>query len=131
MLKIFPVPGVGQSDIDQAPQFGELIEEHLSANTLDNLQRDVVKTNHIEVATNILFIENRAKRIFMIWAKLITKLGTGPVARKIFVTLFKYYLLIALFVVAPILLTLYNVLILPFVFKSVEREKNNIKFNNL
>ncbi len=131
MLKIFPVPGVGQNDIDQAPKFGEMIEKHISAKTLNNLQHDVVKTNHIEVSTNILFIENRAKRIFMIWAKLITKFKTGTVARKVFVTLFKYYLLIALFVVAPIVLAIYKLLILPFVYKSVEHEKNNIRYNSL
>ena len=130
MLKIFPVPGVGQNDIDQAPQFGQLIEKHISANTINDLQHDVVKTNHIEVTTNILFIENRAKRLFLIWAKLIANFRTGTVARKIFVTLFKYYLLIALFIVAPIVLTIYNLLILPFVYKSVERAKNNIRYNN-
>ncbi|MBN1926963.1 MAG: hypothetical protein JW798_14115 [Prolixibacteraceae bacterium] len=131
MLKIFPVPGVGQNDIDQAPKFGEMIEKHISANSLYNLQHDIVKTNHIEVSTNILFIENRAKRIFMIWAKLINKFKPGTVVRKVFVTLFKYYLLIALFVVAPIVLAIYNLLILPFVYKSVEHEKNNIRYNSL
>jgi len=131
MWNIFPVPGIGQNDIDKAPQFGELIAKHLAANTFNDLQHDVVNTNHIAVSSNILFIEKRAKRIFVIWANLITKFGTGPVSRKIWVTLFKYYLMIALFIIAPILLTIYNLLIYPFVFKSIEREKDIVKYNNL
>jgi hypothetical protein len=131
MWNIFPVPGIAQKDIDKSPQFGELIGKHLLAGSMNELQRDVVNTKQITVSSNILFIEKRAKRIFVIWAKLITKFGKKPASRKLLVTLFKYYLVIALFLVAPIILTVYNLLIFPFVFKSIEHEKSNVRFNKL
>jgi hypothetical protein len=77
----------------------------------------------MQIPTDILFIEERAKKIFRIWAGLIKKKGTTPEKRKRLVGFFKYYLLIALFMVAPVLLFVYNLLIAPFTGNTIKKKK--------
>lgn len=120
---IFPYPGVHQKDIEEVIQPAELICTAVENNQYDNLQQDVYDLGLTNITTSILFIEERAKKIFEIWANLIRKKGTTERKRMFWVTLFKYYLLIALFVVSPILLLLYKTLILPFTMNSVKRKK--------
>jgi hypothetical protein len=120
---IFPYPGVHQKDIEAVIQPAELICTAVESNQYDNLQQDIFDLGLTNITTSILFIEERAKKIFQIWANLIRKKGTTEKKRMFWVTLFKYYLLIALFVVSPILLLLYKTLIFPFTMKSVKRKK--------
>ncbi|MCE7059644.1 hypothetical protein [Dyadobacter sp. CY343] len=120
---LLPVPGVGQSDIDGAGRFGSIVNNALKTNDFANLQRQILSLGLIEIPTDIWFIEMRGKKIFKIWAGLIKKKGTTPEKRKFFVNLFKYYLLIALFVASPIILTFYFVLIAPFMQSKIKKEK--------
>jgi hypothetical protein len=120
---LLPVPGVGQSDIDGAGRFGLIVSNALKTNDFANLQKQILSLGLIEIPTDIWFIEMRGKKIFKIWAGLIKKKGTTPEKRKFFVNLFKYYLLIALFVASPIILTFYFVLIAPFMQSKIKKEK--------
>ncbi|CAG5072075.1 hypothetical protein DYBT9623_04012 [Dyadobacter sp. CECT 9623] len=120
---LLPVPGVGQSDIDGAGRFGLIVNNALKTNDFGNLQKQILSLGLIEIPTDIWFIEMRGKKIFKIWAGLIKKKGTTPEKRKFFVNLFKYYLLIALFVASPIILTFYFVLIAPFMQSKIKKEK--------
>ncbi|MFT3739427.1 MAG: hypothetical protein QM786_11765 [Breznakibacter sp.] len=130
MWGIFPFPGVGRGDIEGASEFGKIILSCIENDGFDGLQRKIVDINGIGVPTNILFIEKRAKMMFRIWAKMIKRVGKGKRSRHICVSVFKYYLLIALFLVAPVVLLVYNVLFLPFFLKSVTREKQRIMLND-
>ena len=120
---IFPLPGVSQKDINSATDFGVKVQDALYKDQFESLQKDIIGTGLIKIPTDILFIEQRAKKLFRIWAGLIKKKGTTPEKRKTYVTFFKYYLLVALFMVAPILVTVYKLLIAPFVGKSIRRKK--------
>ena len=124
---IFPKPGVSDEDIEGVKNFGELLNNHLESNTLNEYQGNVIRNNGVIIPTPILFIEGKAKRIFLIWANLIQKKTNNGGNRKFWVNFFKYYLLIALFVVSPILLTIYYCLILPFTLKKVEQKKKYFK----
>jgi len=121
---LLPVPGVSQEDIESGHRFGSIVSEALQRNDFSNLQTKILSLGLIKIPTDIWFIEMKGKRIFRIWAGLIKKKGTTPEKRKFFVNMFKYYLLIALFVVSPILLTLYFVLIAPFRQKFIKKEKD-------
>jgi len=120
---VFPMPGVSQQDIEGSSGFGEIVLESLQNGNYEGLQTRILKPGLIKIPTDILFIEERAKKIFRIWAGLIRKKGTTPAKRKRFVTFFKYYLLIALFMVAPVLLFVYNLLIAPFTSKLIKKKK--------
>lgn len=129
MLNIFPKPGVSKNDIENAYIFGEILKKHLDDNNWDSLQKNILNTNQISIPSDILFIEKRAKKLFVIWAHLIKKLGTSNSSRKLLIILFKYYLLVALFIVAPIVLIFYSLFVLPFYSKTIKKEKENLYYN--
>ncbi len=123
MWGILPFPGVHQNDIDQVNEEGEQVLEALQKNNYTHLQQKIHDLGHIYIATTVMFMEMRAKKVFYIWAKLIRKKGTTERKKKLWTDIFKYYLLIALFLLSPIILILYKILILPFTSRSVARSK--------
>jgi hypothetical protein len=66
-----------------------------------------------------MFTEARAKPIFAAWAKFISKRKN----RVPWLSAFKYYLFIALFLGAPVLLTLDAVFLKPFSSKRIKLKK--------
>ncbi len=119
---ILPKPGVADEDIENVKLFGEFAAQALQKNDWNNFQNQVIQNDGVVVRTNILFIEQKAKRLFIIWANLILKQAKNG-KRSFWVNAFKYYLIFVLFVVSPILLALYRVLIWPFTFKKVNARK--------
>ena len=130
MWGIFPPPGVQQEDIDGVGVWGEIIETHLQSQNLANLQKALVDAHAVRIPTDILFIEKRAKKIFNVWARVIGNKKKGTLSRRILITAFTTYLTVALFLVAPVVLLIYNILFLPFLFSSVKKEKYKIQMNN-
>ena len=118
-LGIFPKPGVSDEDIENAKVFGEVIQQHLEQNSWDLLQNDLVSKKAVEVKYNLMFIEEKASRIFPIWANFISKRKN----KTFWLVLFKYYLLIALFVVAPIILAIDAIFFKPFLSKKIAQKK--------
>ncbi len=123
MWGIFPYPGVHSKDIEEAKRPGELVFQSLSNNDYNQLQQDIHNLGQINISSSILFMELRIKKIFLLWAQLIRRKGTTEKKFKFWTHLFKYYLLIALFLVSPIVLTVYNLLVLPFTLASVKSKK--------
>lgn len=120
---IFPKPGVSDADIAFTQTYGEKVRAALVQQRWVGLQDQLLSFGKIKVPTDILFIEERAKRLFLIWAKLIKKKGNTPQRRKRWVNAFKYYLLTALFVVAPLLLGIYYITVWPFTRNQLLRKK--------
>lgn len=120
---LLPVPGVSQEDILSADKFGAIVHTALTEHNFQGLQNKILSLGLIRIPTDIWFIEMRGKKIFRIWAGLIRKKGTTPEKRKFLVNLFKYYLLIALFVASPIILSVYFLLIAPFNQKAIKKSK--------
>jgi hypothetical protein len=84
----------------------------------NGLQPELVQNGGAEIDSNLMFIEERAGRLFLMWANLVTK-GKN---RKAWITAYKYYLLVALFIVAPIVLTL-NFILFRVFFLGVNKRK--------
>ncbi|MCC6700725.1 MAG: hypothetical protein IT221_04330 [Fluviicola sp.] len=120
---ILPLPGIAEADIKGVSKMGALLKQHLSENHLDTFQEQVISSGVINISTNILFIEGRAKKLFIIWAKLILKKAANGGKRSFWVNFFKYYLVIALFVVSPIVLTIYTIFVRPFTVTQIKRKK--------
>jgi hypothetical protein len=118
-LNIFPKPGISDEDIRDATNFGITAAKHLQENTLGSLQDAFIAQKAVEVHYNLLFIEERGSKLFRIWAKIISRKKN----RAGWLVAFKYYLLIALFVAAPIILTVFSILFRPFLSKSIRRKK--------
>lgn len=116
---IFPYPGVSDKDIRDVEVFGRTAAKHLTENRLNELQDALIAQKAVEVHYNLLFIEERGSKLFRIWAKIILKKKN----RARWLVYFKYYLLIALFVAAPIILTVFSILFKPFLSRSIKRKK--------
>jgi hypothetical protein len=120
-LNIFPKPGVAEEDIKNTRIFGEIIATHLARENWNNLQTELLAQKAVVVKYPLMFIEGKARIIFAAWAKFIAKRkNKGP-----WLSAFKYYLFVALFLGAPVLLTLDAIFIRPFSAKRIKAKKEN------
>jgi hypothetical protein len=92
---------------------------HLDRNDWTGLQTELVGQRAVELKYKLMFIEARARGIFLAWATFISKRGK----KRGWLVAFKYYLLIALFLGAPILLTIDAIFFKPFLSKRIKAKK--------
>jgi len=118
-LNVFPEPGVAPDDIAGSSKFGSIIANHLLAGDWQGLQPALAAAGAVEVKTNLMFIESRAGKIFSVWAGIIR----GSRYRTTLLVVFKYYLMFALFLLAPVIVLLYNILFRPFLGGAIRRKK--------
>ena len=118
-LKMFPKPGVSDADIDNCKIFGRVITKYLGTGNYEGMQEELVSQKAVVVKYNLMFIESKAKRIFGIWANFIVKRKN----RTAWLVAFKYYLIIALFIAAPVILTIDFIFFKPFLSKRIKRQK--------
>jgi hypothetical protein len=120
-LNIFPKPGVADEDIHHTKVFGDTVLKHLETGEWDGLQDELLQQDAVMVKYPLMFIEGKAKIIFAVWAKFIAKRkNQAP-----WLSAFKYYLFVALFLGAPVLLTLDAIFIRPFSSKRIKAKKLN------
>ena len=119
MWGIFPEPGVAQEEIDKGRTYGGLILDAVQRGDFNGLQGALANAGAVRPKTNLMFIEHRAGKIFPIWANLVVRKKN----RGAWLVVFKYYLIFALFIVAPILLVFYNLFFRPFLGASIARRK--------
>lgn len=117
-LGIFPKPGVSEKDIQSCHLFGELTEKHLQSQQLESLQDDLLKHQALKVHYNLMYTESKAGKLFKIWANFIDKRQN----KTFWLVVFKYYLLIALFIVAPIIILLHTIFVKPFISKRIQKK---------
>lgn len=119
-LNIFPPPGVQEADIKHTTEFGKIIVPHLQNNTWEALQDELVQEGAVKLNYNLMVIEGTAGKIFAFWARLIArKKNKMPWIRA-----FKYYLLVAFFVGAPIVITIDGILFRFFAPKRIRAKKH-------
>jgi hypothetical protein len=118
-LNIFPKPGVSDADIDHCKIYGNSIEKYLAKGNYDGMQDELVGQKAVVVKYNLMFIESKAKRIFAIWAGVIAKRKN----KTAWLVAFKYYLIIALFIAAPIILTVDAIFFKPFLSRRIRKQK--------
>jgi hypothetical protein len=119
MWGIFPMPGVADRDIQSARVYGEIVKAHLENNTLSKLQSALVQAKAVQVRHILMFIEGRAGMLFNIWANSIIKKKN----RALWLKIFKYYLMFALFLLSPIVILIYVLILAPLSLSSIKRKK--------
>ncbi len=118
-LNIFPKPGVADEDIANTSVFGITVNKYLLSGNWDGLQDELLQQKAVVVKYNLMFIESKARKIFGVWANIIVK----KKKRTPWLVAFKYYLLIALFIAAPIILTVDAIFFKPFLSARIKRQK--------
>lgn len=122
-LGIFPKPGVSQKDIDEATKFGTVIAEHLNQNNYNNLQTNLLDVGAVKIKPFLITVDKRANAIFSKWADMIsTKSEKNTSKRRFLVKLFNYYLLIAIWLISPLVFILFLLTYLPF-YSQIKKEK--------
>ncbi|MFS4493079.1 dialkylrecorsinol condensing enzyme DarA [Maribacter sp. 2308TA10-17] len=123
MWGIFPKPGVSQEDIINASKFGKPIKNALLENEFSNLQDNLLKLNAVIIKPFLVLADSRANILFSKWANLIIKKGpAGDPKRKKWLKLFNYYLLFAIWVIAPIVFIVFLLTYIPM-YKKMNRDK--------
>jgi hypothetical protein len=118
-LNLFPKPGISETDINKTAVYGRITTEHLMSNNWEGMQQRLLDENAAHINYPLMVIEGKARYIFAAWARFIAK-RKNPAP---WVTAFKYYLFAALFLGAPILLTLDAVFLKPFTAKKIKERK--------
>ena len=120
---IFPKPGVSARDIQEASRFGIPIKEALLSNDFSNLQNELLQLDAVKIKPFLSLADKRANMMFSKWANFIEKKGgSGDPNRKKWLVLFNYYLLIAIWILAPIVFIVF-LLTYPLMKRKINREK--------
>ncbi len=115
---ILPMPGIAQADIDKVPIYGSIVAPYIAKGSYDGMQQELVNAKAVEIKYSLMYIESKAGIMFKIWGGKIY----GSKKRKALLVAFKYYLLIALFVAAPIILLIHSILVRPFLVSRTKRK---------
>lgn len=118
-LGFFPLPGVAAEDIHNTENFGRITLPYLQKNEWSGLLQEFIKVKAVDPKYHLMFIEGKAGMMFKIWANVITKKQN----KSFWLAAFKYYLLIALFIAAPIVWVINMLIFKPFLSKHIRRKK--------
>lgn len=120
MLGIFPKPGVSNNDIKASSRFGVPIKDALLQNAYSNLQQNLLSVGAVKVDPSLIATDIRGNVVFTKWANhLIKKDGEE---RKKWLVYFKYYLLFAIWLIAPIVFIVFLLTYVPM-YRKIQRDK--------
>lgn len=115
---IWPASGVSKADIEHTKVFGEITNKHLQNGEWSNLQNELFANKAVIVKYNLMYTESKAVRLFGIWGNLIVKRKN----RDPWLVAFKYYIIIALFIAAPLIITVHTIFFRPFMRSKTKKQ---------
>ena len=102
LIPFLPKAGVSDKDIDHASEFGEVILNYLQSGDCA-AQKNLAQDYPAEVIPRLIGVEKAGRRVFTLWAKLISSMGKpGALLRKPFLLVFMTYLIIVISIVFPL-----------------------------
>jgi len=116
---ILPKPGVSEKDIMNASEFGELIIQADQNNNYNNLQNDIITAGGSNIKPFIIFMDEKANKMFAIWSRFILK---NTKNRKKKLKFFKIYLLTVIWIVSPIVYLIF-LLTYPLRIRQIRNKK--------
>lgn len=120
MFGIFPKPGVSDKDIEESARFGSLIKTALRSGDYDTLQDNLLEKGAVKVKPSLIATDLRGNFVFTKWAAyLIDKEGKNRKRGEVY---FKYYLIFAIWVIAPIVFIVFLLTYFPQLHK-IKRDK--------
>lgn len=117
-LGIFPMPGISEKDIHESDKFGAVILNSLKNNNLDNLQSELIAKGALFIRPFLITVDKTGNKIFNKWSNFII---TRKETRKGWLKVFKVYLLLAIWVISPIVYIL-HLLFYPLRIGKIKRE---------
>ena len=117
-LKIFPLPGVSEKDINESSKFGVEIKKSLLNDDLDNLQPKLLALDAVRVSSYLASVDKTGNKIFKKWSNFIK---TRRNSRKTWLKVFYIYLLLAIWLISPIVYILHLILY-PLKINKIKKE---------
>jgi len=121
-LNIFPKPGVSDADIANTRVFGEVVIPYIEKGEWNGIQAALMDKKAVDLKYHLMFIESKAGVMFKVWAKVIAKKRNKAAWLKAF----KYYLMFALFIAAPIVYVIDQLFFKPFLGKYIKNQKESL-----
>ncbi|OMP31436.1 flavodoxin family protein [Mangrovimonas sp. DI 80] len=122
-LGIFPKPGVSQKDIEESERFGTVISNALKVDEYSSLQEGLLAKGAVMIKPFLVVADQRANVLFSKWANLIqNKSNKDSSKRPFWIKIFKYYLLFAIWIIAPVVFILFLLSYLPL-YGKIKRDK--------
>src|SRR5690606_36610488 len=115
--------GVSDKDIKDSQKFGATIANALKYGNFDRLQQELLQQDAVRVSPYLVEVDREGNLIFKKWTGIIAKY---PAKRKILLKIFVIYLVLAIWVISPIVYIL-HLITYPFKLKRVEKTKNYFK----
>ncbi|KPJ77752.1 MAG: hypothetical protein AMJ54_06120 [Deltaproteobacteria bacterium SG8_13] len=102
-LKVFPLPGISEEDIEAAQRFGTPLASSLAGEAFALDQGLLNDLGALRVKPSLLIMEKRVSKVFDIWSRFIRlKGGPGAASRRKRVRAFMVYLIAAVVLLAPL-----------------------------
>lgn len=120
-LGMFPRPGVSDSDIAGASALGAIVVRHMENGQWDGMQAALVEQKGVSLKYHLMFMETKAAILFRLWARWIS----SRKKRQVWLVAFKYYLLLALFLFAPIVYVIDRIFFRPFLSNHIKAKKES------
>ncbi|WP_140937243.1 dialkylrecorsinol condensing enzyme DarA [Sphingobacterium lumbrici] len=117
---IFPMPGVSEEEIKNSAKFGGIIIPYLKNGNFEQLQHELVENGAVKFRFFLVSMDQKGNRMFDIWSKLILR---NPKRRKTLVTMFKYYVILALYVLSPIVFVVELILYPLLYFIKIRKDR--------
>jgi hypothetical protein len=119
-LGIFPLPGVSEKDIQESSKFGNVINDYLHDNALDELQPRLATMDAVRISPYLVKLDKTANKVFDKWAHFI---NNKKDSRKTWLKVFKIYLLLAIWIISPIVYIL-HIFTYPFCINKRKKDKH-------
>ena len=120
MFGIFPKPGVSDQEIETASRFGIPIKDALLNEEYSNLQNKLLELGAVKVDPSLIATDIRGNMVFTKWSNFLIK-KEGDKRRKALVY-FKYYLISAIWLIAPIVFIVFLLTYFPR-YRKIQRDK--------
>jgi len=123
-LGIFPKPGVSEKDIKESSKFGPVILKNLLRNSYVELQNQLLEKKAVKIKPFLIVMDKRANILFGKWARFIYSKGKpNSKDRQPYIKLFNIYLMIAIWMIAPIVFLLFLLTFIPLTRKRLRDKK--------
>ena len=122
-LGIFPLPGISEKEIQESSKFGEIILNSLRKDELSQVQSKLLEFGAVSTSPFLIFMDKTANKLFAKWSDFIIKRSRH---RTILLKIFKIYLLVAIYLISPIVFILHTFLY-AFQFNKIRRETQYCK----
>jgi hypothetical protein len=111
---LLPKPGVSDRDIQNAKEFGKVVNNALAAKNFQDLQNQLIDKKAVRIDDYLVTVEARGSKIFSKWAHFII---TKKKSRNLWLKAFNVYLFLAIWIISPIVYIL-HILMYPFTKKG-------------